>query len=84
MRYTQHVSYSVFSVLFSSVTVNAALMGKGGSTKEPLKALTSRWLPQLKLVTYYYYYTAWSLVKKTLLRLWLEQTERRTESEGKE
>lgn len=54
------------------------------NTKEPLKLLTSRRLPQLTLVTYYYYYTAWCLIKKTILRLWLEQTERRTESEGKE
>lgn len=54
------------------------------STKEPLKVLTSRRLPQLTLVTYYYYYTAWCLIKETILRLWLERTERRTESEGKE
>lgn len=59
-------------------------MRTGGSTKEPFKVLTSRRLPQLTLVTYYYYYTAWCHIKETILRLWLEQTERRTESEGKE
>ena len=55
-----------------------------GSTKEPFKVLTSRRLPQLTLITYYYYYAAWCLIKKTILRLWLERMERRTESEGKE
>lgn len=55
-----------------------------GSTKEPFKVLTSRRLPQLTLIPYYYYYAAWCLIKKTILRLWLQRTERRTESEGKE
>lgn len=48
----------------------------------------SKRLPQPTPVTSYYYYcyycAAWSLAKKTILRLWLERTERRTESEGKE
>lgn len=48
----------------------------------------SKHLPQLTPVTSYYYCyyycAAWSLVKKTILRLWLERTERNTESEGKE
>lgn len=70
--------------LYYSVSINAAQMRKGGSTKEPLKVLASRQLPQLTVVTYYYYYCAWSLVKTSILRLWPEQTDRRTESEGKE
>lgn len=70
--------------LYYSVSINAAPMRKGGSTKEPLKVLALRRLPQLTVVTYYYYYCAWSLVKTSILRLWPEQTERRTESEGKE
>lgn len=65
-------------------TIHSAMMRKGGSTIEPLKVLTSQKLPQLMLVTYYYYYTAWCLIKKAILRFWLKQTERRTESEGKE
>lgn len=48
----------------------------------------SKLLPQLTPVTSYYYYyyycAARNLTKKTILRLWLERTERRTESEGKE
>lgn len=70
--------------LYYSVSINAAPMRKGGSTKEPLKVLALRRLPQLTVVTYYYYYRAWSLVKTSILRLWPEQMERRTESEGKE
>lgn len=32
--------------------------------KRAIDILTSRRLPQLRLVTYYYYYTAWCLIKK--------------------
>lgn len=81
MTYIQHVSNSMFSVLFGSVTVHTALMREGGYTQ---RSLWKR-LPQLTLVTsHYYYLIAWSLAKKTILRLWLEWMERRTESEGKE
>lgn len=74
----------MFSVLLSSLLFIQPWWGAAESTKEPLKVLTSRRLPQLMLVTYHYYYTAWCLTEKTILRLWLGQTERRTESEGKE
>lgn len=61
----------------------SVLMRAGGGTKEPFKAVTTS-NPVTSSYYYYYYYTAWSLAKKTLLRLWLDRTDRRTESEGKE
>lgn len=59
--------------LYFSVTFNANRMREeegeeknGGSTKESLKTVTSRWLPGLTVLKqYYYYYAACSLVKTT-------------------
>lgn len=58
-------------------------MREEGSTEEPFKAVTTT-EPVTFSYYYYYYYTAWSLAEKTILRLWLQQTDRTTESEGKE
>lgn len=65
----------------------SVLMRAEGGTKEPFKGVTTSnpvTSSSSYYYYYYYYYTAWSLTKKTLLRLWLERTDRRIESEGKE
>lgn len=58
----------MFSILIISLVFtdkeSSTVRSTVRSTKEPLNALTSRRLPQLMLVTYYYYYTAWCLIKK--------------------
>lgn len=54
-------------LLYYSVPRRSSLKRNGGtveSTKGPLKLLTSRRLPQLTLVTYYYYYSGWCPIKK--------------------
>lgn len=56
-----------------------SILMRKGSTEEPFKALTTTNACNILLLL-----LLLRCLKKTILRLWLERTERRTESEGKE